>query len=150
MSTLSEEALAAQRILAAAGHGPIDLDALLAAGATLLRAGDARHALDAARAALATAPEDARGWSLAGHAAYALGQRNEAAEALARAISLDDDDLASAISLAELRAQEGQADEALSLTDYVLMREREAPALRQRAAALFRALTGRAPSERPA
>jgi tetratricopeptide (TPR) repeat protein len=103
--------------------------------------GQLAEAVTAARAQIARSSADAVAWKWLGLALRQLGKTAEATEALERCLTLDDSDLEAAMALAELQHQQGRTDAALSLVQFILLAERNAPDLRRRAQSLKTSLS---------
>lgn len=132
------EALAASR--SAPGARPeqaLDARALVAAATTAMQLGRHDDALALARAALVADPKSARAWSLAGTALEKKGLLDDARRALETASSLDDKDLATMMTAAEVQVRCGAVSSGRALATYVILHEKGAPELRARAQALL-------------
>lgn len=119
----------------------MDARALVATAASAALVGQWDDVLSLVKAALAVDSGSPRAWSLAGLAHEAKGDLPRAREALERAVSLDDKDLATSLACARVQARLGRADAARALASYVLLHEQNAPALRAEAQALVSALS---------
>lgn len=108
----------------------LDVPNVLMGGALALDEKQPSKAHQAASAVLAYDPDNARAWALLGAAWEALQRPGEALHAYEQALNLDDRDLASALSLVRLYESSGRLELADALRTFALVRERDAPELR--------------------
>jgi tetratricopeptide (TPR) repeat protein len=121
-------------------HNPA-LESFLMEAEQHVQAGRNDAAVAAARRAIAVDDKDARAWKWMGLAEQQAGREDLAIAALEHSVALDDSDLELALTLAELQFRKGRIDAALSLAQFVLLEERNAPELRRRAHSLKQTLT---------
>ncbi|MDP2342197.1 MAG: tetratricopeptide repeat protein [Deltaproteobacteria bacterium] len=98
--------------------------AFAAAARSAMQLGRPDDAVALGRAALTLEPNNARAWAVVGDALWSLGQVHDARTAYETAISLDDKDLATAVSCARAQQRDGAPDAARALLSFVLVRSR--------------------------
>jgi Flp pilus assembly protein TadD len=99
---------------------------LLTQAKEALTSGQLAQAAKVSRSLTMARPRDPRGWVIQGLASQALGDAPEAINAFQRSLELDDRNLEVAIPLARLLHEQGRHDNALSLLNFVLLREDDA------------------------
>ena len=114
----------------------VDVGALVTLATEALEKRELEHAADILQGALVVDPDHAAAWSLLGQVEEALGDAEPAIEAYATALMLDDADLGTAMTLAELHAATGRTAQARALVDWLVLATEDAPELLDRARAL--------------
>jgi Flp pilus assembly protein TadD len=120
LETLMVSATAAE----AAAVEPGTARAFVAAARSALQLGRGDDALALARAALTLEPHNARAWAVVGDALWNLTDVHGARTAWETALSLDDKDLATAVSCARAQQRDGAPDAARALLNFVLLKSR--------------------------
>ena len=113
-----------QSLPEAAAVEPGSARAFAAAARSALQLGRADDAVALGRAALTLEPDNARAWSAVGEGLWVLGDVHGARVAWETSLSLDDKDLATAVSCARAQQRDGAPDAARALLNFVLLKSR--------------------------
>jgi len=114
----------------------VDVAALVALATEAMERRELEHAASLLQGALVVDPDHAGAWTLLGQVEQALGEAEPAVEAYATALMLDDSDLETAMTLAELHFAAGRRDQARALVDWLVLASEDAPDLLDRARVL--------------
>jgi Flp pilus assembly protein TadD len=123
-----------------AGARELDPDVLLSCATAALRARTFDVAQSILEASLVVDPDHPRAWALMGIVLERTGREDDARAAYETAISLDDQDFVTALSLAQIYARHGDRDRARSLVLWLISEIEDAPEIRKRAVELRRAI----------
>lgn len=114
----------------------VDVSSLVGLATEAVRRRELDHAESILQGALVVDPDHVAAWTLLGRVEQELGETDPAAEAYATALMLDDSDLDTAMTLAELHAAAGRAPLATALLNWLTLEIDDAPELLERARVL--------------
>ncbi|MEK7705607.1 MAG: hypothetical protein AAB426_11660 [Myxococcota bacterium] len=123
----------------------VDVASLLTLAAHAAQRRELEHAANILQGVLVVDPDHVGAWTLLGQVEQQLGEGEPAAEAYATALMLDDADLDTAMTLAELHAAAGRTGSARALLDWLVLEVDDAPELLERARVLAAKLAEVAP-----
>lgn len=129
-------------VAAEAGAADVEIDVLLSCAATALRAQMYDDVMSILHAALVIDPDSAQAWSLCGIVFERRNRDDDARVAYETALGLNEEDLVTAMALAQIYVRQEMLSRAQALLTWLVEESEDAPLIRARAVALARRVTG--------